>query len=350
MEGQSLPLYTFVFTLAYSRWTYAEFTTSQDMATFLGCHRRALAAAGGVPAEILYDNCKTVTTERVGHVVQFCDGLLRFAMGYGFKPRTCWIHDPESKGKVENRVKFIKRSFYYGYELSTLEVLNVDARQWCAEVANGEPCAATGVPPQERLIDESPALHPLPLVPVEVPVVEDRGVSRTGIIHWLGNTYSVPDRVQRLTVQVHGFEDRLEVFHGQEQIAVLARQPGKKQQAIRDEHYGPRNGPGSKGDQLQQRFEAIGPGAPEFLRALARTRRGHLRDQVEGILGLCEQHGTAAVQQAMTRAATFGAYGYKSIKGIVERNPQALPAAPASEVPAPLVSGDYPEVTVEQRP
>ena len=349
MEGQSLPLYAFVFTLAYSRWTYAEFTTSQDMATFLGCHRRALTAAGGVPAEILYDNCKTVTTARVGHVVQFCETLLRFAAGYGYKPRTCWIHDPESKGKVENRVKFVKRSFYYGYEVSTLEVLNVDARQWCAEVANGEPCAATGVPPQERLMDESSALHPLPLVPVEVPVALDRGVSRTGIIHWLGNTYSVPDRLQRLTVQVHGFEDRLEVFHGQEQIAVLSRQRGKGQQAIRDEHYGPRNGPGSKGDQLQQRFEAIGPGAAEFLRALARTRRGHLRDQVEGILDLCEQHGSAVVQQAITRAAAFGAYSYKSVKGIVERNPQALPAAPLGGGPAPLVSGDYPEVTVEQR-
>ena len=349
VDGQSLPLYVFVFTLGYSRWTYAEFTTSQDMATFLGCHRRALAAAGGVPAEIVYDNAKTVTTSRVGHVVQLCEGLLRFAAGYGFKPRTCWIHDPESEGKVESRMKFIKRAFVYGHEPSTLETWNADARQWCVEVANGEVCTATGVPPQQRLQDEAPAFHRLPAVPVEVPVVEERGVSRTGIIHWLGNTYSVPDRLQRLTVEVHGFEDRLEVFHGKEQVVVLPRLRGTGQRYIQDEHYGPRSGPGTKGDRLQQRFEALGPGAAEFLRGLARTRKGHLREQVEGILDLCDQHGVTTVHEAMTRAASFGAYSYRTVKGIVLRDARALPEAPAAQPSPPLVSGACPEVAVEQR-
>jgi len=52
---------------------------------------------------------------------------------------------------------------------------------------------------------------------------------------------------------VHDLEDRLEVFHGQERIAVLARQRGKGRRLIQDEHYGLRNGPESRGDLLQQR-------------------------------------------------------------------------------------------------
>jgi transposase len=350
IEGQSLPLYVFVFTLGYSRWTYAEFTTSQDMATFLGCHRRAFAAAGGVPAEVLYDNAKTVTTSRVGHVVQLCEGLLRFAAGYGYRPRTCWIHDPEAKGKVENRVKFLKRSFLCGYELSTLEALNGEVNQWCAEVANGEVCAATGVPPGQRLAEEAGALHSLPAAPIEVAMIERRGVSRTGIIHWLGNTYSVPERLQRLTVQVHGFEDRLEVFHGQERVAVLPRLRGTGGRHIQDEHYGPRSGPRSKGDALQQRFEAIGPTAGDFLRGLARARRGHLREQAEEILGLCDQHGANTVHEALVRAATFGAYSYKTVKSIVARGGKALPEPPSPGRPAPLVVGAYPAAVVEERP
>jgi hypothetical protein len=229
-----------------------------------------------------------------------------------------------------------------------LETWNADARQWCAEVANGEVCAATGVPPQQRLQDEAPAFHRLPAVPVEVPVVEERGVSRTGIIHWLGNTYSVPDRLQRLTVEVHGFEDRLEVFHGKEQVVVLPRLRGTGQRYIQDEHYGPRSGPGTKGDRLQQRFEAIGPEAAAFLRGLARGRGGQLRDQVEKILDLCDQHGTEAVHGAMARAAAFGAYRYKSVKGILERAGAALPDPPPME-PVALVDGRYPAVAVEQR-
>ena len=347
-EGKSLPLYVFVFTLAYSRWTYTEFTTSQDMATFLGCHRRAFAAAGGVPREIVYDNAKTVTTSRVGHVVQFCEGLLRFAAGYGYRPRACWIHDPESKGKVENRVRFVKRSFFYGYELKGLEALNEDGKRWCVEVANGEVCTATGMPPGQRLSEETGALHALPAVAIEVAEIDKREVSRTGLIHWLGNTYSVPERLQRLTVEVHGFEERLEIFHGQEKVVELPRLPGTGHRCVRPEHYGPRSGPASKGDRLQQRFEAIGPEAAAFLRGLARGRGGQLRDQVEKILDLCDQHGTEAVHGAMARAAAFGAYRYKSVKGILERAGAALPDPPPME-PVALVDGRYPAVAVEQR-
>jgi len=350
VEGKSLPLYAFVFTLSYSRWVYVEFTVSQDMATFLGCHHRAFVAAGGVPAEIVYDNAKTVTASRVGHVVQFTEGLLRFAAGYGFGPRACWVRDPESKGRVENRVKFVKRSFVYGYEVTTLEAINADGQRWCQEVANGEVCAATGMPPEAGLAEERAGLRPLPARPVEVPEVADRGVSKTGIIHWHGNLYSVPECVQGCRVQVHGYEDRLEIFHERQRIAVLPRVAGKGQTMIRDEHYGPRNGPASRGERLQQEFEAIGPLAAEYLRGLARARGSRVREHAESILGLCERYGTEAVHQAMERAANFGAYGYGILKRIVEQtaaNPQALPEVPAAAETS--IADRVPSLVVEQR-
>ena len=152
-----------------------------------------------------------------------------------------------------------------------------------------------------------------------------------------------------MTVQVHGFEDRLEVFHGQEQIAVLPRLRGTGRRHIQAEHYGRSNGPASKGDPLQQRFEAIGPVAADYLRGLARARGGHLREQAESILSLCDEHGAGDVHEAMVRAASFGAYSYKTIKGILTREGRALPEAPSEERPAPLVDGSYPEVAVEER-
>jgi hypothetical protein len=349
--GKSLPLYAFVFTLSYSRWVYVEFTVTQDMATFLGCHHRALAAAGGVPTEVVYDNAKTVTASRVGSVVQFTEGLLRFAAGYGYRPRACWVRDPESKGRVENRVKFVKRSFVYGYEVTTLEAINADGQQWCREVANGEVCAATGVAPESGLAEERAGLRPMPAQRIEVPEVADRGVSKTGIIHWHGNLYSVPDVAQGSRVQVHGYEDRLEIFHERERIAVLPRVAGRGQSRIEAAHYGPRSGPGSRGDRLQREFEAIGPMAPEYLRGLARTRSSRLREHAESILGLCEQHGAEAVHRAMERAASFGAYGYGILKRIVEQSaacPQALPEVRGvSEVAVPEGA---PSLAVEQRP
>lgn len=93
-NGQRFSLYSFNFILSHSRVRYVEYTTSQDMATFLACHQRAFQYVGGCPREIVYDNAKTVVLERVGTVVRFHPDLLRFAAASGFKPRACWVNDP----------------------------------------------------------------------------------------------------------------------------------------------------------------------------------------------------------------------------------------------------------------
>src|SRR5690606_35318762 len=108
-DGLRLKLYVFVMTLSWSRAMYVEFITSLNMATFAGCLHRALAFFDGVPTEVLFDNAKTVVSDRVGHVVQFNPDLLHLALRYGFTPKACWVNDPESKGRVESNVKYVKR-------------------------------------------------------------------------------------------------------------------------------------------------------------------------------------------------------------------------------------------------
>jgi len=66
---------------------YVEFVTSLNMATFFGCMHRALEYVGGVPREIVFDNAKTVVSERVGGVVRYNEHLLRLAASYGFRPQ-----------------------------------------------------------------------------------------------------------------------------------------------------------------------------------------------------------------------------------------------------------------------
>ena len=124
-----------------------EFVTSQSMATFYGCMHRAFEYVGGVPREILFDNAKTVVTERVGGVVRYNENLLRLAASYGFRPKACWANDPESKGKVESSVKYVKRDFHYACSYSDLQDLNVQARQWCDKVANCKVHGTTGEVP-----------------------------------------------------------------------------------------------------------------------------------------------------------------------------------------------------------
>ena len=53
-------LKVFIATLGWSRATYVEFCDDERVETLIGCHENAFVAFGGVPAELLYDNMKTV--------------------------------------------------------------------------------------------------------------------------------------------------------------------------------------------------------------------------------------------------------------------------------------------------
>ncbi len=201
VDGEVLKLYAFVFVLSYSHMRYVEFTTSQDLATFLACHQRALEYLGGCPREIVYDNAKTVVKERVGSVVRFHPDLLRFAAAYGFKPRACWVHDPESKGKVESAVKYVRRDLFYGTAFTSLADLNRQVREWLEQVANQKVSASTGEAPVARLEAERPFLLLLPERPLEVPAEVEAQVTKTCLVSWGGNQYSVPHRLARKKVR-----------------------------------------------------------------------------------------------------------------------------------------------------
>ena len=86
---------------------YVEFVISLNMATFYGCMHRAFEHIGGVPSEILFDNAKTVESERLGGIVGFNENLLWMAATHGYTPKACWTNDPEYKGKVERSTKYV---------------------------------------------------------------------------------------------------------------------------------------------------------------------------------------------------------------------------------------------------
>lgn len=57
-------MYAFVGLLGYSRWLYAEYVNSMRSGILIDCHRHMFRSFGEVPREVLYDNMKTVVTER----------------------------------------------------------------------------------------------------------------------------------------------------------------------------------------------------------------------------------------------------------------------------------------------
>jgi transposase len=96
-------LKVFIATLGWSRVAYVEFCDDERVETLIGCHENAFVSFGGVPAEVLYDNMKTVVLERNTYgrgVHRFHAGFLDYAKHAGIcracaprigrKPKVRW--------------------------------------------------------------------------------------------------------------------------------------------------------------------------------------------------------------------------------------------------------------------
>jgi len=351
VDGVQKPLYIFSFVLSYSRIRFVRFTTSQDMLNFLECHQEALQYIGGVPEEILYDNCKTVVSSRVGTVIAFNRDLLRFANRYEFYARACWVSDPESKGKVENQIGYVKGDFYYAREFTDLEDINTKALAWCDQIANEKTHGSTGEVPSARLAEEVQALAPLPDHPVPVCIEATRVVRKDNTFSFETNQYSVPSHLGLRKIKLLVYSDRLELYSHGELVGTHRRHRDRGRLVIDEDHYRDREaGPRKRQSRLQEDFEALGPMAPEYLRGLARERGSGLRDQVQDILSLREDYADSDIHDALVRATNFGKYSYGTIKGILQRwsqDPRSLPEDPRKQGS----EGDYhgPMVDVQIR-
>lgn len=216
-DGRRKKLYAFLLTLGYSRAKYVEFTTDLSTATFIACHLRAFDYLGGHPKEILYDNTKNVILWRAVGIDRnhFNPLFLDFAAYYGITPRLCAPYRAQTKGKVENSVKFVRGNFFVGTPFSSLAELNHKAHRWCNAV-NQRIHGTTHVPPIDRL--EAEHLTPVDGRP-PYPIVQTfyRLIQRDGLVRFLGNQYSVPWRFagKSATLRLNGEGFTVEV-NGQE--------------------------------------------------------------------------------------------------------------------------------------
>ena len=166
-------LSVFIGTMGWSRAAYIEFCDNERVETLISCHDNAFQAFGGVPVEALLDNMKTVVIERNVYgqgLHRFHPAFLDYARHAGFVPRLCAPYRPQTKGKVERFIGYLKRSFWIPFVASMRQaglqpdkhLANVAAARWLREIANPRVHATTGEVPAVRLALERTMLQALP--------------------------------------------------------------------------------------------------------------------------------------------------------------------------------------------
>lgn len=214
-----IKLCCFVMILGYSRMRFIHFFESDDSHHFLIGHNLAFKFFGGYTREILYDNLKSVVLKRAFKQVdsEFNKEFLEFSGFYGFKAILAQPYRPQTKGKVENTVKFVRDNFFNGSEFRTLDEINLKANLWLTKI-NNQVHHTTHERPVERLPKEG--LIELVGHMYDLSKIYYRKVQSDCHLSFRANFYSCPLRFAGKEVVVKEFDHNIFIYYRDERIAI----------------------------------------------------------------------------------------------------------------------------------
>jgi len=337
----------FVMLLCYSRMMYVEFTVSQTMEHFLGCHQNAFNWFGAVPGRIMVDNLKSAVLKRiVGKEPTFNPKYLDFANHYGFTIAPCAVGKGNEKGRVESGVGYVKKNFLAGLDIPDFSVLNPAVIHWLNTVANIRLHGETGKRPVDRLPRERESMLPLPPYSYDIASIDQVRASRQFRVPVDGNRYSVPAEYAGAALTLNTYPDRLCIYHQQKLIARHARSYDRGKDFELPDHPKALLAQRRKArdQKIFMRFLSLSDKADAYYIQLEQRRMNPLH-HIRQIVALSEIYGEQSVQRAIEDAFAFQAFSCEYIANLLEQRTRKLPEAGALHLTR---RQDLLEITVEK--
>ena len=233
--GITKKVYIFCMTLSWSRNRFVYFCPKADLYYFLLGHKKAFAFFGGVPKEILYDQNRCVVLKPGIKDARYNNKFMDFAHHYGFYPKLCRPYRPQTKGKVENLVRYVKKNFLTIQDTNDFAVLNQNGKVWLKKI-NNKVHSTTGKIPflnlaKEKLSDIKKTED------YEIYYLETRKVFNDSTFSFYSQRYSVPPMYigKMVSVKYRPFNLRLDVYY-KEQLITQHRMDSGEQYVIKRGH------------------------------------------------------------------------------------------------------------------
>lgn len=317
----------FVMVLCYSRMMYVDFTVSQGMEHFLGCHQNAFEFFGCVPKKVMVDNLKSAVLKRiVGQDPVLNPKYVDLANHYGFTITPCNVGKGNEKGRVENAVGYVKKNFLSGLHIPSFEPLAPAARIWLDTIANVRIHGQTRQRPIDLFEKERPSLNPLPPHPFDCATVSQVRASSQFRITLDTNRYSVPAQYAGALLTLKAYPDRLCLYDKDNLIARHVRSYDRHQDFEDPDH--PREllqqRKKARDQKIFMRFLTLSPKAELYYRKLEQ-RRMNPHHHVRKIVALSEIYPPQAVARAMEDAFLFEAFSSEYIANLLEQRSRSLP-------------------------
>lgn len=338
-HGQPATRYFLCCRLKYSRWIWVRWTTDMRQETLLRGLVDCFCALGFVPWVLVFDNMKTVTTGRDAAGEPVWHPLFRqVAAEFGFHPEACAVGRGNQKGSVESLVKWVKGNFLAGRTFADDADLVSQSADW-TEAANLRPSEATGVPPRERLRDETARGGPLPPSAHDYGLLRSVTVNAESLVRLAGNSYSVPVAHVGATLSARLARHEVRLYHNTTEIARHRRAAdGARRRVVEPDHFRPlfTKKPRAQVMLYRQALLDLSPETAQYMSEVSYRRRERLRDEILATYALLLLHGREALIPAMAQADARGIYGAEYLEVLLAASPAGMAHHPhlALDVPA----------------
>lgn len=330
------PLVAFVLVLGYCRALFVRFFHDLTTPSFLEGHVRAFDAIGGVPRRILYDNLKSVVTERFGDAIRFSDDILHCAAHYHFEPRPCAPYRGNEKGKVERAIRYVREAFFEGRAFGSIDDLHAQLASWieatsARRVVTADPERRTVA---ELLALERPLLLPLPSAPFPAERIAQIVSGKTPYLRFDLNDYSIPPDRVGVPLVLRATQQRVRITDARGLVVAEHARSFDSGARVEDRaHIAMLHSHKRHASELRGRDQLIAR-CPAASALLARQidRQLHVPAEVRALLLLCERHGDDVVDEAIHACLAAGLARASDVERAISSTPQPMDLADGDPV------------------
>ncbi|MGG0511387.1 IS21 family transposase [Priestia megaterium] len=326
-NNKEVKLNFIAFVLSNSRYKYKEWLdrpfTTQDV---IQAHENAFEWFNGIPEELVYDQDSLIVVSENGGDLILTREFQQYRETRSLTLRVCRKADPESKGKIENVVGFIKHNFAKYRVFQDIDSWNEQGWEWLHRTGNYKVHNTTKKRPVEVFSLEKQHLRPATgninfLNNYENSIT--RSVHKDNTIRYLSNRYSLPLGTfhKHETVSIKETEDRHLLIYHSETGEFLAKHqiPIGRGLLIKDRKHTRDRTKGIDAfiDTVANRFGKTEM-AYDYLDKLREKYPRYIRDQLQIVIRETEQNNDQIVTAALHECIKRNLYSATDFSDIVQ--------------------------------
>jgi len=308
-EGKRKKVYFFVMMLSRSRMKYVHFTDIPfTTRTAIDAHEEAFKFFEGIPQEVVYDQDRLfLIDENLGDLL-LTQEFKNYVFEQTFRVHFCRKADPQSKGKVENVVKFVKNNFLYGRLFYDVQTLQSQVMGWLQRTGNGMAHTTIRKIPLEQWAIEKQYLAQWVTVKI-LPAFIMRFVRLDNTIAYAGNFYSVPQGTFKKDAMVMLWLNNNELHIHDDQQKFLCKHPlasGKGSKLINTDHKRDKS---KRLKVLVAEIAALFTNAElasQYFELIRQVKGRYLRDQVQSIRETIKGRDSNLVNRVLEKCVAEG--------------------------------------------